>query len=123
LCFVLIYGRRSEDPEAISRLRARLTTKTRHVIPYEHLQSDPESIDYLCARCGPQAYEAVTIPPTLQLGPGHAEEWALISGKERAVAASPWLTEVRRAFLIELMPYWDAWGRNGRGIRRSSDVE
>jgi Domain of unknown function (DUF4263) len=121
--FVLIYGRRSEDPDAISTLRAHLTTKTRHVIPYEHLEPDPESADYLCARRGPNGYEAVTVPPTMQLGPRHAENWTLISGKERAVAASPWLSDERRAFLIERMPYWDAWGRHGRGIRRLSDVE
>ena len=47
--FVLIYGTRGKDPAAVSRLRARLTTKTRHVIPYEHLEPDPESADYICA--------------------------------------------------------------------------
>lgn len=121
--FVLIYGRRAEDPDGIARLRAHLTTKTTHVIPYEHLEPDPESACYLCARRGTAGYEAVTVPPTVQLGPRHAEHWTLISGKERAVAGSPWVSEQRREFLIERMRYWDAWGRDGRGIRRLSDVE
>jgi hypothetical protein len=120
---VLIYGKRDEHPTAISRLRARLTTKLRHVIPFEHLTPDPDTADYLCVRHGPNGYEAVAVPPTMRLGPAHAEDWTLISDKDRAVAACPWLSKERRAFLKERMPYWDAWGRHGRGIRRLSDAE
>jgi hypothetical protein len=121
--FVLIYGTRGEDPAAVASLRARLTTQTRHVIPYEHLAPDPESANYICARRGSDGYEAVSVPPTLRLGPGHAEDWTLISGKDRAVSACSWLSDERRGFLIDRMPYWDEWGRHGRGIRRLSDLE
>lgn len=93
------------------------------MIPYKHLEPDPEAAEYLCVRRGPHGYEAVTVPPTMQLGPAHAEDWTRISEKDRAVRASAWLSEDRRAFLIERMPYWDAWGRHGRGTRRLSDVE
>jgi hypothetical protein len=52
-----------------------------------------------------------------------AEDWALISGKESALARSPWMSAARRSFLQRRMPYWDAWGTHGRGVRRLSDRE
>jgi antiviral defense system Shedu protein SduA len=121
--FLLVYGRRSEDREAVAQLRRRLTTKTRFVIPYENLAPDIEATQYLCARRGSTGYVAVSVPATVELGPQHAEDWRLISGKQQAVAATPWLSSERREFLIERFPYWDEWGSHGRGVRRLSDVE
>jgi hypothetical protein len=121
--FVLVYGRRSEDPDAIARLRRRLTTRTRFVLPYEHLEPDAEASQYLCAQRRSTGYVAVSVPPTVELGPHHAEDWRLITGKEEAVAVTPWLSAERRAFLLERFSYWDEWGRHGHGMRRLSDVE
>lgn len=121
--FVLIYGSRNEDPAGVARLRSRLTTQTQHVIPYEHLEPDPECDDYPCVRLGHDGYEAISVSPTMRLGPGSAEDWTRITQKEQAVAQNPWLSQERRAFLLERMPYWDTWGRHGRGIRRLSDAE
>jgi hypothetical protein len=120
---LLIYGRQSENPEAIARLRRHLTTRTRFVVPYEHLKPDADSFGYLTARLGPRGYEAVSVPPTVTLGPRYASEWRLIGGKTDAVACSDWMPAERRTFLAARFAYWDEWGRDGRGLVRIADEE
>lgn len=120
---LLIYGRQSENPEAIARLRGHLTTRTRFVVPYEHLKPDAESFGYLTARLGPRGYDAVSVPPSVTLGPQYASEWRLIRGKADAVACSDWMSAERRAFLAGRFAYWDEWGRDGRGLVRIADEE
>jgi hypothetical protein len=122
--FMLIYGRRSENPEAVARIRRSLLESKIITVPYEKLVPDLDSVDYPCIRYGPNGYRAITVPPTIGLGPDSAEAWSLIDGKEQAVEASPWMSAERRAFLIERMPYWDAWGRGERGgVRNLADIE
>jgi hypothetical protein len=120
---VLIYGRQSENPEVIAKLRGHLTTRTRFVVPYEHVQPDAESFGYLTARLGTAGYEAVSVPPTVTVGPRHASEWRLIQRKTEAVARSDWMSVERRAFLAGRFGYWDEWGRDGGGIVRIADEE
>ena len=122
--WVLIYGRREEDPERVSALRAHLRTETRRVIPYEHLEPDEDSQNYLCVRQAAGRYIAVSAPPTVRPGPSNAEDWSHINGKEEAASASPWTSATRKQFLRERFPYWDRWVAAGaRGIRRSDDFE
>ncbi|MBS1868887.1 MAG: DUF4263 domain-containing protein [Actinobacteria bacterium] len=121
--YLLIYGRQSEDPEAIMRLRRHLTKPTQFVVPYEHLRPDKDSFAYLTARLGTRGYQAVSIPPTITLGPRYASDWRLISGKEEAVAHSEWMSAKRRAFLKERFAYWDEWGRGERGLINTADEE
>jgi Domain of unknown function (DUF4263) len=120
---VLIYGRQRENPEAIAKLRRHLTTRTRFVVPYEHLKPDAECFGYLSAQLRTAGYEAVSVPPTVTVGPRHASEWRLIHGKAEAVACSDWMSVERRAFLAGRFAYWDEWGRDGRGIVRVADEE
>jgi len=120
---VLIYGRQSENSDAIAKLRGHLTTRTRFVLPYEHVRPNEESFGYLTARLGTAGYEAVSVPPTVTLGPRYASEWRLIHGKAEAVAHSNWMTMRRRAFLAQRFDYWDGWGLDGRGIIRLADEE
>jgi hypothetical protein len=120
--WVLIYGRQRDD-ERIAKLRADLQDKTQRVIPYEHLEPDPEARDFMCVRNTTGRYRAVSIPATVRLHPGSAEDWALIEGKETAASASEWMTPERRDFLVERFPYWDAWARDGGRAWRSRDFE
>lgn len=120
---LLIYGRQSEDPAGITRLRRHLTTRTRFVVPYEHLKPDADSFGYLTARLGTRGYEAVSVPPTVTLGPQHASVWGLIRGKAGAAARNDWMPANRRAFLAGRFDYWDEWGRDGRGFIRLTDEE
>ena len=44
-----------------------------------------------------------------------------VRDKAAAVQLNRYLSDVRKKFLIERIPYWDAW--DGSGIRSSTDVE
>jgi len=111
--FVLIYGRQAEDRTKVPKLRAHLRDQDRLVIPFEHVKPDPDAKDFLCARNTNNEYEALSIPPTLELRPGYAEAWRIIKGKETAALRCEWATIERRNFLAERFPYWDAWAANG----------
>jgi len=121
--FVLVFGRRDEDPDPIAKLRADLRREDLYVIPYEHLEPNPKAANFLCVRNTKHRYEAVAIPPTVRLGPRHAEHWSLITGKEQAALRSIWATLERRHFLAERFPYWDGWALNGGRILRPRDEE
>lgn len=121
--WVLIYGQQQEDLERINRLRGRLRTQSRIVIPYEHLEPDEDARDYLCVRLSRGRFVAVTVPPTVHLGPALARTWALIEGKEEASRSAPWATPERRRFLAERFRYWDRWAREDMGIIRPADEE
>jgi hypothetical protein len=89
--WVLVYGRREENPDGVRKLRARLCTRSRIVIPYEHLEPDEDARDYLCVKRTRGRYVAVGVPPTVRLGPAYAEDWALIAWRRarwRARASS-----------------------------------
>jgi Domain of unknown function (DUF4263) len=111
--WVLIYGRRAENAEAIGKLRARLRTQSRIVIPYEHIEPDEDAADYLCVKQSRGRYVAVTVPPTAHVGPQPAEYWARIDGKPQAAQRNTWMSPERQAFLAERFDYWDAWTNAG----------
>ncbi len=122
--FVLIYGRKKENPDGVARMRRSLLKGDTFAVPYDNLVPDPDSANYPCVRCGAYGYRAATVPPTIRVGPFYAEDWSLIAGKEDAVAASPWMSPERRTFLIDRTQYWDNWARRERqGVRRPADIE
>lgn len=122
--YVLVYGQQDTDPDRIRKLRAQLKkTSSQHVIPYEHIKPMELCSDYLCVTNGKNGYVAKSVPPTLQLGPSLAEDRALIKGRSKAIGASPWMSEARKAFLIERLPYWDEWTRHGGNMLRTGDAE
>lgn len=110
--WLLIYGRQRGD-ERIAKLRADLQDRNQRVIPYEHLAPEQEAGNFICARNTEGRYQAVSVPPTVRLHPGCADDWSRIEGKEASVARSAWMTPERQKFLVERLPYWDDWARNG----------
>ena len=121
--FILVHGRNTEDPKHIAKLRADLRTDDQWAMTYDHVEPVSDSRDFPCVRKTDDAYVAVTIPPTMRLRPGCAEDWSRIKGRADAAARSVWLSPERREFLAERFPYWDNWSRNGGRTFRSSDWE
>jgi Domain of unknown function (DUF4263) len=123
--WLLVYGRRSENPGGVSRQRARLRSQGLYAIPYEHIEPDDDAGDYVTVRNASGDFEAVSVPPTVELGPAHAEAWSLVVGKEAAVERSPWMSPQRKAFMRRRFSYWDAWARtrDHPGLTRLSDRE
>ncbi len=121
--WLLVYGRRDEDPEAVSRLRSRLQTANRIVMAYEHLRPDRDCDDYLCVRRTSNGYRAVTVPPTVRLGPSTARDLAIVAGKAEAAAIQEWVTPERREFLADRFSYWDEWAQGQHGLISTADRE
>lgn len=107
--YVLVYGRRAEDPARVGKLRAHLRTYDQYVIPYEHIKADRDSRFFLCVRNTAHRYEPVTVPANIELEPDLARDWVIVHGKAEAAAANPWISDERKAFLAERFDYWDSW--------------
>ena len=90
---------------------------------YDHLKPDENLRDAVTARVDGRGYRAVSVPPTLRLGPFQADDLVAVRGKEAAVRANPLMPAERAAFLESRFLYWDKWSRTGGGIRNMADVE
>jgi Domain of unknown function (DUF4263) len=124
--YLLVYGRQQElieSPEFNLRRRSLLPPDIERMT-YDRLAPDPSAANYLCARIRKGTLEAVTVPPTLQLGPYVARDLAPIHGKPDAALRSPYLSEARKLFLAERFEYWDSWVRDiDASVIRMSDWE
>jgi hypothetical protein len=121
--YFLIYGRRTDPSltEAFNRKRKLLERKNECHMTYDRIQPNGDLAWCLCAKLDENGYRAISIPPTMELGPMHAHFGKLIRDKDAAVRANRYLSDVRKQFLITRWPYWDEW--NGGGMRHSEDRE
>lgn len=109
--FLLIYGRRSEShrTDALAQKRGLMQEDGVNVVSYDRLIPSEEASEYMCARIGKHGYTAVSVPPTMTLGPLFAVERSLLSGKEAATESNHYLSSGRKQFLVERFAYWDKW--------------
>lgn len=120
--YFLIYGRRTDPSltDAFNKKRKHLERENEWHMTYDRIEPHRD-MDCLCAKLDENGYRAISIPPTLELGPMWADEGRMIRDKETAVRANRYLSDVRKNFLISRWPYWDSW--NGGGVRHSADCE
>jgi hypothetical protein len=120
--YVLVHGSREEfDKQPHMRaLAAKFRREDEHLMTFNRLEPVWKAQHCLCVKKTGSYYEAVSIPPTVELSPHVAMDWQHIRGKEEAAKASPWLTEERRKFLIRRFAYWDQWAKNCDGNFASS---
>jgi hypothetical protein len=111
--YALIYGRRSEATRTseLRDKRLHLAREDEHLMTYDRLEPRHDARNYFCVKIDKDGYRAITVPPTMKLGPLSACDHALIRAKEEATQDSPYLSESRRQFLIDRFPYWDQWCR------------
>jgi hypothetical protein len=121
--YVLIYGRRSDPSltEEFNKKRKLLEREDEFYMTYDRIRPYKDSSQDLCAKLDAIGYRALSVPPTLTLGPIMAHGVNQVRDKAAAVQLNRYLSDVRKKFLIERIPYWDAW--DGSGIRSSTDVE
>jgi hypothetical protein len=108
--FILVYGRRGENPQGIGKLRAEYRSEDRYLMTFDQLRPDETASSFLCVTNTRGFYEAKYIPPTVLLGPRVAHDFAEIAGKEEAARRSA-LPEERREFLIRRFSHWDHLAR------------
>ena len=91
---------------------------------YDRLHPNKLLSGLLTVKIDNDGYKAVSICPTIKLGPFIAEDWSIIRDKELVIQKNEYISEERKEFLLKRSPYWDKWGRNGiRGIIGASDSE
>lgn len=81
--YILIYGRRDEatSHKDFSRKKAFIKSENEVFMSYDRLAPNWYLSDCLCTKVTDQGYYAISIPPTLQLGPWHAQNWAILNLK------------------------------------------
>jgi hypothetical protein len=117
--YVLVYGRREDAMSHAdgSRKRADLPPDEIHMsfdrlAPTERLRNYPSvRIDRDSSSIGTAGYRVLEVPPTLQLGPAFAEDFAALVGLPGAIGRNRYISDARKAFLIERLEYWSAWSR------------
>ena len=124
--FCLIYGRRSEferRPE-LTRLRAQFERNDQVVMTYDRLAPSQGPDKYICVSKTGERYRALSVPARFSIGPNAPSDWAQVQGLDDAILGSEWISEERRRFLVDRLPYWMDWlARDSHGIINSGDWE
>lgn len=121
--YILIYGRR-DDPsltEGFNKKREHLQRPDEFHMTYDRIRPDREGIHCLCAKLDAEGYRALSIPPTMELGPMLEHGISQIRAKPEAVRRNNYISDARKTFLADRWAYWDNWP--GTGIRHGKDVE
>lgn len=121
---LLVYGRRSElNAHGYGRLRSHHQAADERFMSYDHLRPTPQLRDAVTVRVSGSGYHALSLPPTLQMGPFQASDLVHINSKDAAVLANPLMTRERAEFLKSRFAYWDAWASNPDGGPHGFEVE
>lgn len=104
----LIYGRRKqfEHDAALSQKRAEMRPDWLVWMTYDRLRPSYWLRNAIAVRHEGGRFEAISIPPTFQLGPRIVRALRDVHGIEQAIAANQLISEGRRSFLLERWPYW-----------------
>jgi len=109
--FLLIYGRRADShkSESLAKKRGLMQNEHQTVVSFDRLIPSEAGSEYMCVTINADGYKALSVPPTITLGPLWAENRSLMSGKDQAIDASAYLSPDRKEFLKKRMEYWDHW--------------
>jgi hypothetical protein len=127
LHMILIYGRREEFSQKphLSKDRMSLTSHDLELMSYDRLTCDKELSDAITVRLDSNnQYEAVAIPSTFKLGPTLSDRLPYIQSINNVIQANNEISNERKKFLLERLPYWIRWETTEeRGIIQSCDEE
>jgi len=109
--YVLIYGRRHEatDKRLLSEKRGQLHRNDEFLMTFDRLCPQYDCRQFFCVKADAEGFSAVSVPPTIQLGPVLADDRARIRNKDCAVVANQYLSKERSSFLLGRLHYWDEW--------------
>lgn len=124
--YVLIYGRRKEANRTseLEAKRSKIRDHDIQMMTYDGLKPDANASELLCAKKSGSEFEAISVPPTITIGPTLARSRKDVKGKEAAAQASAYLSAKRKAFLVSRWAYWDDWATsNPNGFHTVGDRE
>lgn len=108
LRYILIYGRRDEATKnkSFAEQRFHLQGENETFMTYDRLKLDRNLLNCITVRVDKDGcYRAISVPPTIKLGPHPYSGWDMILDKEIAVRDNRYLTPGRKDFLIKRWPY------------------
>ena len=117
-CYVLVYGRRNEleAKPHLNRFRAQQRRDDEVIMTFDRPSPEPKARQLACVARRANGYEAISVPATFRVGPNVARDLYQIRGLAEAVQKNPWISDERRRFLLERLPYWDQWVRDCDGM-------
>jgi hypothetical protein len=123
--YYLIYGTRKNLQESgYADHRSHHQQPDEHFFSYDHLTPQIEHRDTITVKVDKKGYRALSIPPTLRLGPVMARFHSTIRDKEKRATSHPMMDPARGSFLQKRWPYWDAWASQpGGGMIHTRDWE
>ncbi|MHB8894146.1 MAG: Shedu immune nuclease family protein [Candidatus Geothermincolia bacterium] len=123
--YILIYGRRRELEGTTNNMkRTQMRMPDEELITYDRLYPDDGLSSCLTVHVTGTGYEALCVPPTLELGPALAQDFSLINSKHAAIQRSKGISRIRKEFLIRRSNYWDEWARtHGTKVMSPGDCE
>jgi hypothetical protein len=112
--YVLIYGRKDENPDEIGRLRAEHQSAEQQLITYDHIRPESRQTGYISVKNnGVGTFRALHMPATASLSPGDPDEWLKITERAPMVERNNWISDERKRYLVdERLPSWTDWARN-----------
>lgn len=120
--YVLVYGRRREfdqDPE-LNRKRAHQSRQDESLMTFDRLAPLEGAREMLCVTRKDDGYHALHLPATMRLSPTMTELRANIRDIPAALERNGWISEDRKEFLRERIPYWEGWERDDKGTFRGT---
>ena len=119
LRMILIYGRRSEfdgNPVLTKERGSLLPGHDEELMSFDRLRADKSMEDAITIKAtGFGRYEAVSIPPVLEMGPELSERLLHVDGIPEAIDQQAEISLERKEFLKRRIPYWKAWARSPSG--------
>jgi len=128
--YLIIYGRRIEfkDKPNLTGKRSNLFADNIKEMTYDRLRPNRDMSQLVCMKVmkynTEYIFKAISVPATLQWSPGLASDRAFLHNLDDAINSNDYISQIRKEFLIQRLPYWNEWSRNqGRGIIHSGDKE
>lgn len=127
--YILIFGRRNEfdGRDHLNKLRRQLERDDEIYMTFDRLAPRQDASELVCLRIRqPRQYQAVTWPPVATFSPWFAQDRVRFQGLSEAIGRAEGLTEERRQFLLQRLPYWNNWANDPtarRSITHSVDRE
>ena len=94
------------------------------IVSFDRLVPSAAASEHMCAKVSSDGYRALSVPPTITLGPLWAEQRAYMSCKEEAIENNVYLAPERKQFLKTRIAYWDSWAKlESKGTLSAGDYE
>ena len=124
--YVLIFGSSAEfeqNPELRGR-RRELEGEDERVMTFDNLRPDANALWFMTLTRINRQVHAMTVPPTFEIGPNIGRSILEVHGVNEAIARQTRMTQERREFLQQRLPYWTAYlRRQEMSFRNLSDWE